>query len=74
MLEAIEDIIKMSSESGLYLASSLSNILDTTDFACDTIDKVGTATGDVFHSGKSLLGVSTGYGSALVQEWAIPAE
>ncbi len=66
VLEAIEDIIEMSSESGLYLASSLSNILNTTDFACDTVDKVGTATGDIFHSGKSLLGVCTGNGATFI--------
>ncbi len=37
MLEAIEDIIEVSCESGLQLASCLANILYFADFACDAV-------------------------------------
>ncbi len=60
MLEAIHDIIEMSCKSRLDLASRLAHILDTTYFACDTINEIGTAARDVFHCCEILFGVVAG--------------
>ncbi len=53
----IQDIIEMPCKSSLNLASSLADILNFADFACDTIYKVGTDTRDILHCCESLLGV-----------------
>ncbi len=58
MLETVEDIIEMSTRTGLYLVPCLSNILDFADFARDTINHVRTATRNIFHCCEFFLCVS----------------
>ena len=64
---------EMFAKSALESVFGLSNVLDSTDFASNAVDKVGTSTANVFHGWEFLMGDIGFDGPGFVEEWAIAA-